>query len=105
MASKEAVKTTISQRCSWLLDVASKLAQNKEDIAKTITDEVGKPITYSRIEVERCIETVTLAAETMRTMHGETINSDAFASGKKQSLFSLVFLVVLLWQSLLLIFH
>ncbi len=83
LASKEAVKTTISQRCSWLLDVASKLAQNKEDIAKTITDEVGKPITYSRIEVERCIETVTLAAETMRTMHGETINSDAFASGKK----------------------
>ena len=83
LASKEAVKTTIFQRCSWLLDVASKLAQNKEDIAKTITDEVGKPITYSRIEVERCIETVTLAAETMRTMHGETINSDAFASGKK----------------------
>lgn len=83
LASKEAVKTTISQRCSWLLDVASKLAQNKEDIAKTITDEVGKPITYSRIEVERCIETVTLAAETMRTMHGETINTDAFASGKK----------------------
>lgn len=83
LASKEAVKTTISQRCSWLLDVASKLAQNKEDIAKTITDEVGKPITYARIEVERCIETVTLAAETMRTMHGETINSDAFASGKK----------------------
>lgn len=83
LASKEAVKTTIAQRCSWLLDVASKLAQNKEDIAKTITDEVGKPITYSRIEVERCIETVTLAAETMRTMHGETINTDAFASGKK----------------------
>ncbi|ABB45173.1 Aldehyde dehydrogenase [Sulfurimonas denitrificans DSM 1251] len=83
LASKEASKTTIAQRCSWLLDVASKLAQNKEDIAKTITDEVGKPITYSRIEVERCIETVTLAAETMRTMHGETVNTDAFASGKK----------------------
>ena len=83
MASKEAAKTTIAQRCSWMLDVASKLKINKEDFAKTITDEVGKPITYSRIEVERCIETVTLAAETMRTMHGETINTDAFASGKK----------------------
>ncbi|MFA5460675.1 MAG: aldehyde dehydrogenase family protein [Sulfurimonas sp.] len=83
LASKEAAKTTIAQRCSWLLDVAIKLREAKEDIAKTITDEVGKPITYSRIEVERCIETVTLAAETMRTMHGETINTDAFASGKK----------------------
>lgn len=82
-ASKEAAKTTLAQRCSWMLDVASKLKEAKEDIAKTITDEVGKPITYSRIEVERCIETITLAAETMRTMHGETINTDAFASGKK----------------------
>ena len=75
--------STLSQRCSWLLDVADKLSKNKEDIAKTITDEVGKPISYARIEVERCIETVTLSAETMRTMHGETINTDAFASGKK----------------------
>jgi acyl-CoA reductase-like NAD-dependent aldehyde dehydrogenase len=65
------------------LDVAQKLKENKEDIAKTITDEVGKPIAFSRIEVERCIETVTLSAETMRTMHGETINTDAMASGKK----------------------
>lgn len=76
-------KSTLSQRCNWLLDVAQKLRENKEDIAKTITDEVGKPITYSRIEVDRCIETVTLSAETMRTMHGETINTDAMNSGKK----------------------
>ena len=76
-------KATLSQRCDWLLDVAQKLCENKEDIAKTITDEVGKPITYSRIEVDRCIETVTLSAETMRTMHGETINTDAMNSGKK----------------------
>lgn len=82
-AAKEAKKSTLSQRCSWLLDVAKKLKENKEDIAKTITDEVGKPITFARVEVERCIETVTLSAETMRTMHGETINTDAMASGKK----------------------
>ena len=82
-AAKEAKKTTLSQRCNWLLDVANKLFLNKEDIARTITDEVGKPIGFARVEVERCIETVTLAAETMRTMHGETINTDAMASGKK----------------------
>ncbi len=86
-ATKEAKKSTLSQRCSWLLDVASKLKENKEDIAQTITDEVGKPITFARIEVERCIETVTLSAETMRTMHGETINTDAMASGKKTTAF------------------
>lgn len=86
-ASKAARASTLSQRCSWLLDVAKKLRENKEDIAKTLTDEVGKPITYARIEVERCIETLTLSAETMRTMHGETINTDAMASGKKTTAF------------------
>ena len=86
-ATKEAKKSTLSQRCSWLLDVASKLKENREDIAQTITDEVGKPISFSRIEVDRCIETVTLSAETMRTMHGETINTDSMASGKKTTAF------------------
>ncbi len=82
-ATVAAKASTLAQRCSWLLDVAQKLKQNKEDIAQTITDEVGKPIAFARVEVERCIETVTLSAETMRTMHGETINTDAMASGKK----------------------
>ncbi len=76
-------KSTLAQRCDWLLDVAKKLQEQKEDIAHTITDEVGKPIAFSRIEVQRCIETITLSAETMRTMHGETINTDAMPSGKK----------------------
>jgi len=82
-AAKFTKKSTLSQRCNWLLDVAQKLREQKEDIAKTITDEVGKPITFARVEVERCIETVRLSAETMRTMGGETINTDAMNSGKK----------------------
>jgi len=83
IAAGDAKASPLSQRCNWLLDVANKLQENKEDIAKTITDEVGKPISFARVEVDRCIETVTLSAETMRTMHGETINTDAMASGKK----------------------
>ena len=86
-ASKTAKASRLFQRCSWLLDVAQKLKENREDIAKTITDEVGKPIAFARVEVDRCIETVTLSAETMRTMHGETINTDAMASGKKTTAF------------------
>ncbi len=82
-AAKFTKASTLAQRCNWLLDVAKKLKEHKEDIAKTITDEVGKPIAFARIEVERCIETITLSAETMRTMHGETINTDAMNSGKK----------------------
>ncbi|SFV75817.1 Aldehyde dehydrogenase [hydrothermal vent metagenome] len=80
-------KAPLAQRCSWILDVASQLRKHKEDMAKTITDEVGKPIAFARVEVERCIETLTLCAETMRTMAGETINTDAFPSGKKTMAF------------------
>ena len=86
-AAKTARASTLSQRCDWLHDVARKLREQKEEIAKTITDEVGKPIVFARVEVERCIETVTLAAETMRTMHGETINTDAMPSGRKATAF------------------
>jgi len=75
--------STLSQRCNWLLDVVRQLKENREDMAQTITDEVGKPISFARVEVDRCIETVQLSAETMRTMHGETINTDAMPSGKK----------------------
>ena len=82
-ATKDAKAATIAQRCNWLLDVASKMKENREDIARTITDEVGKPLMFSRVEVDRAIETVTLSAETMRTMHGETVNTDAMPSGKK----------------------
>jgi len=86
-ASSWTKASTLSQRCDWLLDVASKLHDNQEDIAQTITDEVGKPIAFARVEVQRCIETVTLAAQTMRTMSGETINTDAMKSGKKTTAF------------------
>jgi acyl-CoA reductase-like NAD-dependent aldehyde dehydrogenase len=82
-ATTRAKNSSLAQRCSWLLDVAQKLRDQKEDMAQTITDEVGKPITFSKIEVDRCIETLTLSAETMRTIHGETINTDAMPSGKK----------------------
>jgi acyl-CoA reductase-like NAD-dependent aldehyde dehydrogenase len=82
-AAKEAKKTPLHQRCAWLLDVASSLKRERETFAKILCDEVGKPIHYARIEVDRCIETITLSAETMRTMSGESINTDAMPSGRK----------------------
>ncbi|HEX5710694.1 MAG TPA: aldehyde dehydrogenase family protein [Sulfuricurvum sp.] len=82
-AAKTAKKSPLHQRCSWLLDVASKLKEQREEFAKVLCDEVGKPIAYARIEVDRCVETITLSAETMRSMHGETINTDAMSSGRK----------------------
>ena len=86
IAQKASIATkasTIAQRIDWLKDVVKKLSKNKEDIAQTLCDEVGKPITFARIEVDRCIETIKLSNIAMINSHGETINTDAMPSGKK----------------------
>ena len=73
----------LSQRVAWLEDVIEGLREQKEDIARTITDEVGKPIASARVEVERCIETLRLSITAAIEQHGETFNTDAMPSGRK----------------------
>ncbi len=82
-AKKNAKNTPLFQRIQWLEDVASKLEIQKEDIAQTITDEVGKPITFARGEVQRAIETIKLSASIILGKSGELFNTDATPSGKK----------------------
>ena len=82
-ASVDTKASTLSQRIDWLKDVVKNLSKNKEDIAQTLCDEVGKPITYARVEVDRCIETIKLSNIAMINSHGETIATDAMPSGKK----------------------
>jgi len=86
-ASIQTKKSPLSQRVAWLEDVANKLKEQKEDIAKTICDEVGKPIAFARVEVDRCIETIKLSIHAMVNLDGETINTDATPSGKKTTAF------------------
>ncbi|BCD62824.1 aldehyde dehydrogenase [Nitratiruptor sp. YY08-26] len=73
----------LSQRIAWLRDVANRLKEQKEEFALTITKEVGKPISFSRIEVQRAIETIELSADFATSLAGETINTDATQSGRK----------------------
>lgn len=80
---KEAKKTPLSQRINWLLDVANKLEANRDFFAKIITDEVGKPLMFSKIEVDRCVETIRVTASEALSFNGELFNSDAMPSGKK----------------------
>ena len=76
-------KVPLHVRVNWLLDVAKKLEEKKEDMAQTITDEVGKPIQFSRVEVSRAIETIKLSANAMMNLHGETFDTTAMPSGKE----------------------
>ncbi len=83
LASKEAKKSTLSQRILWLEDVAKRLNEEKESFAVMLAREVAKPIAFARIEVERCVETVRLTAMELANLHGETIPTDIMPSGKK----------------------
>lgn len=47
-------ETTFEERATHLLNVASELKKNKEEYARTITLEMGKPITQSLEEIEKC---------------------------------------------------
>ncbi|WP_201352436.1 aldehyde dehydrogenase family protein [Hydrogenimonas urashimensis] len=77
----------LSRRIAWLRDVAKRIRDERELFAKTITDEIGKPIMFSRIEVDRCIETVELTADALTHVRGETIPVDATPSGRKATAF------------------
>jgi acyl-CoA reductase-like NAD-dependent aldehyde dehydrogenase len=82
-ASKVTKKSLLSQRVSWLEDVANKLENDKERFATIITDEVGKPLQFSLGEVQRTLETIRLSAQAMTHLSGETFNTDVTPSGRK----------------------
>jgi acyl-CoA reductase-like NAD-dependent aldehyde dehydrogenase len=82
-ASLHVRNVALHQRMNWLLDVAEKLEQEQEKMACIITEEVGKPIAFSRVEVSRCIETIRLSAYAAQHVKGETFDTTAMPSGKK----------------------
>lgn len=82
-AAVQAAKTPLSQRILWLEDVAKNLTQEREAFAMMLAKEVAKPITFSRIEVDRCVETIKLTVLELSSLSGETIPTDIMPSGKK----------------------
>ncbi|NPA50967.1 MAG: aldehyde dehydrogenase family protein [Epsilonproteobacteria bacterium] len=82
-AFKETSTSLLSQRIAWLEDVAKKLREREEEFAKLIVDEVAKPIHFARIEAQRCAETIEATAKELIRFTGETIPTDAMASGRK----------------------
>ena len=65
-----------------LFNVCEKLKDNREDFAKLLTLEVGKPINESLVELDRSIETLKLAAEEAKRIYGESVPLDAGLNGK-----------------------
>lgn len=63
-------------RATALQHVATKLKEHREDFARTICREAGKPITDARREVDRAIQTFSIASEEAKRIPGEVIPMD-----------------------------
>lgn len=68
-----------------LSKISKKVSDRKEELAQLITLETGKPIKFSRIEVERAILTFQLGSEEAKRIEGETLSLDLLkgSEGKK----------------------
>jgi glyceraldehyde-3-phosphate dehydrogenase (NADP+) len=64
------------RRAEVLAKIAQGLREAREDVARTITAEAAKPIRDARIEVDRAVQTFTLASEEAKRMTGELVPLD-----------------------------
>ncbi|MCC6398270.1 MAG: aldehyde dehydrogenase family protein [Bacteroidetes bacterium] len=64
------------ERSDVLSGAANALSRRKTELAELITRETGKPITYSRAEVDRSVFTFKTAAEEATRMSGEVLPLD-----------------------------
>src|SRR4051794_4197111 len=58
-------------RAAALLHVSARLAERAEEVARLVTAESGKPITWARVEVTRAISTFRWGAEEARRFGGD----------------------------------
>ena len=75
---KEWKGTSFSHRSKLMLKAAEELKKNKQEYAETITREMGKPITQSIAEVEKCAWVCEYYAERAeKQLASEKIDTDA----------------------------
>ena len=70
-----------SGRSSVLASMARIVERRKEEFARTISAEAGKPIRYARAEVERALHTIRCSAEEAVRIGGELLPLDAVPVG------------------------
>lgn len=76
-AFREWRHTSPNARAQILRKMARYLLEKKEDLARIITLELGKPLTESYVEVEKASEHFLWAAEETRRLYGRVIPADS----------------------------
>jgi acyl-CoA reductase-like NAD-dependent aldehyde dehydrogenase len=68
-------------RAAILEAAAAQVVKRRDEFARLVVEEAGKPVQLARIEADRCAETMLEAARVARSMHGEMLDLSAFPSG------------------------
>lgn len=77
-------ETPAHERSRILHRAADLIAERREDLARTIVLEAGKPIRDARGEVTRAMQTFRFAAEEAKRLYGETVPMDAAIGSEKR---------------------
>jgi acyl-CoA reductase-like NAD-dependent aldehyde dehydrogenase len=77
------------ERAAILDRIAIALGERREEAARIICAEAGKPIKAARDEAARAVETYVAAAVAARTLTGETVPMDASPAGEGKLAFTL----------------
>jgi len=77
------------KRAEILVKVAGLIGRRHEEVARTISNEAGKPIKAARVEASRAMSTYTFAAVEARKLVGEMIPMDAAQAGEGKLAFTL----------------
>ncbi len=72
------------KRAAILDRVAELIAERREEFARTIAQEAGKPITTALVEVDRAVQTITFSALECRRLAGEMVPMDAHPAGENK---------------------
>jgi glyceraldehyde-3-phosphate dehydrogenase (NADP+) len=83
-AFKEMRNLPAYKRAEALLRIANGLKGQQEEIARMITLESGKPITDSRVEVNRAVNTFQIASEEAKRIGGECIPLDLMPGSEQR---------------------
>ncbi|UOR13294.1 aldehyde dehydrogenase family protein [Halobacillus amylolyticus] len=77
------------KRYQVLKRVSELLQENKEEFAKTITMEAGKPLKQARTEVDRATQTIELSAEEAKRIHGEGVPVESAPGSENRMAFTI----------------
>ena len=77
------------KRAEILVKVAGYLGRRHDEVARTISEEAGKPMKAARVEASRAISTYTFAAVEARKLAGEMVPMDAAQAGEGKLAFTL----------------